>query len=111
MKLYATVTSERASKGQGGNSHIDIDITVDDKLQEKACKIVVSYDKHEGIDIYYVDYYEPDAEYGTNLLTLEKRNGKLVLQGSEDIKGEKQKGECYYATEDTNFCETHNVEH
>lgn len=28
MKLYATVTSERASKGQGGNKFIDIDILV-----------------------------------------------------------------------------------
>ncbi len=26
MKLYATVTSERASKGQGGNDYLDIDI-------------------------------------------------------------------------------------
>lgn len=30
MKLYATVTSERASKGQGGNKYLDIDITVGD---------------------------------------------------------------------------------
>ena len=28
MKLYATITSERASKGQGGNEYLDIDITV-----------------------------------------------------------------------------------
>jgi hypothetical protein len=27
MKLYATTTSERASKGQGGNDYIDIIIT------------------------------------------------------------------------------------
>lgn len=27
MKLYATVTSERATKGQGGNEYIDIHIT------------------------------------------------------------------------------------
>ena len=26
MKLYATVTSERASKGQGGNEYVDIDL-------------------------------------------------------------------------------------
>ena len=26
MKLYATTTSERASKGQGGNRYLDIDI-------------------------------------------------------------------------------------
>lgn len=28
MKLYATTTSERASKGQGGNEYIIIDINV-----------------------------------------------------------------------------------
>lgn len=28
MKLYATVTSERASKGQGGNKYIDINLNV-----------------------------------------------------------------------------------
>ena len=28
MKLYATTTSERASKGQGGNKYLDIDIYV-----------------------------------------------------------------------------------
>lgn len=27
MKLYATTTSERASKGQGGNNYLTIDIT------------------------------------------------------------------------------------
>lgn len=26
MKLYATVTSERATKGQGGNDHINIEL-------------------------------------------------------------------------------------
>lgn len=31
MKLYATVQSERASKGQGGNDFIHIDITDDNK--------------------------------------------------------------------------------
>ena len=28
MKLYATVASERATKGQGGNEYLDIDIFV-----------------------------------------------------------------------------------
>jgi hypothetical protein len=27
MKLYATVTSERASKGQGGNDRLEIEVT------------------------------------------------------------------------------------
>lgn len=28
MNLYATISSERASKGQGGNKHLDIDVFV-----------------------------------------------------------------------------------
>lgn len=29
MKLYATVTSERATKGQGGNKYINCNLTID----------------------------------------------------------------------------------
>ena len=32
MKLYATVTSERASKGQGGNKYIEVKINDDKKM-------------------------------------------------------------------------------
>jgi hypothetical protein len=31
MKLYGTITSERATKGQGGNKYLNIDILVGDK--------------------------------------------------------------------------------
>jgi len=31
MKLYATITSERATKGQGGNKYLEIDILGDEK--------------------------------------------------------------------------------
>ena len=31
MKLYATTTSERASKGQGGNDYLNIDLKVHDR--------------------------------------------------------------------------------
>lgn len=31
MKLYATITSERATKGQGGNKYIDCKLTVGDR--------------------------------------------------------------------------------
>lgn len=32
MKLYATTTSERASKGQGGNKYLEIEIKIIDKV-------------------------------------------------------------------------------
>lgn len=40
MKLYATVTSERASKGQGGNKLVKIDVQAGDS-REYVLKIVV----------------------------------------------------------------------
>jgi len=33
MKLYATTTSERASKGQGGNKKLETEFYIGDKLQ------------------------------------------------------------------------------
>lgn len=35
MKLYATVTSERASKSQGGNDYLEIDIRIIDRIEPK----------------------------------------------------------------------------
>lgn len=34
MKLYATVTSERATKGQGGNDFLEIIVTLNDKFNK-----------------------------------------------------------------------------
>lgn len=36
MKLYATVTSERASKGQGGNEYVNINCTYKDGGETKT---------------------------------------------------------------------------
>lgn len=36
MKLYATIASERASKGQGGNKHIKIALNVGSKTQSRT---------------------------------------------------------------------------
>lgn len=37
MKLYATTTSERASKGQGGNNRIDF--ILNDELKNSLCAV------------------------------------------------------------------------
>lgn len=42
MKLYATVTSERASEGQGGQEYIECKMTVDDG-KRIACRVEVFY--------------------------------------------------------------------
>ena len=43
MKLYATTTSERATKGQGGNEYLNIDIQVEqsDGVRVALCSIEV----------------------------------------------------------------------
>ena len=40
MKLYTTIKSERAYKGQGGNKRLDIDILIDNR-EKPAYKIEV----------------------------------------------------------------------
>lgn len=42
MKLYATTTSERASKGQGGNDYLIIEVLDENK---KSCANIIFYPK------------------------------------------------------------------
>lgn len=71
MRLYATVTSERASKGQGGNESLDIEITHEEEgLVWKIEGRIV------GDEITYTLY---NVLYGGTYET--------------KLKGEKQKGE------------------
>ncbi len=73
MKLYATVTSERASKGQGGNEYLDIVIHAG---SERRIISTIQVRKITGnVTIYTV--YAGDEKIG-----------ELI-----DTKGEKQKGE------------------
>lgn len=74
MKLYATVTSERASKSQGGNKIIEI------RLQRERDKLT------------HIIEYTPD---GLTVSIVTDSGGAIVYQE----KGEKQKGEkCPYCT-------------
>lgn len=78
MKLYATVTSERATKGQGGNDYILIEL--------KGGSAKNSFTE------YHIEYNE------TGLLVTDCDNNELLSTGGrfigDDRKGEKQKGEC-----------------
>ncbi len=75
MKLYAKVSSERATKGQGGNERIEIDL-----LDENERR--VGYIKFWIDDKIYVDWYPEESDTRQNLLT------------KEIIKSKKQKGKC-----------------
>ena len=62
MKLYATVTSERASKGQGGNERLEI--TIQDEEKEVLAEITVLpsgtmiIDKGKDVEV-VINNYEP----------------------------------------------------
>ena len=51
MKLYATTTSERASKGQGGNNKIEIILTYGNE-RKVFKKLVFSMEKQGSAEIY-----------------------------------------------------------
>lgn len=74
MKLYATVTSERASKGQGGNEYIDIDLMgAEGVILGKFVFMVDANDSKKYILVEDNNYHNERLEVKT--------------------KGEKQKGE------------------
>ena len=79
MKLYATTTSERASKGQGGNKRIAVEITVGEE-DEKQTILYVSVEREETEteDIYRLWNGDIQAD-------------KIIIPKS---KGKRQKGEC-----------------
>jgi hypothetical protein len=53
MRLYGTITSERATKGQGGNDYLDIDITVGSRdKQFNLAKLTVRVGDREGVEVY-----------------------------------------------------------
>ena len=82
MKLYATVTSERASKGQGGNEYLDIAVTDDNEEQIARMRI---YPKKDNIG----EFTDVIIEFSEHLYV----NGHHWLDDEVTGKGKKQKGE------------------
>lgn len=79
MKLYATTTSERASKGQGGNKTLNIDILVYDRVNP-LYTIEVTPEK----------LIFRERGYSQPLL---ERSHKDIKE-FEEAKGKKKKGKC-----------------
>ena len=82
MKLYAKTTSERASKGQGGNKKLEINLTIDDKLRKEIGNLIMTYDNIEGYSVYYYPINSNCVE--------QKLNSGRVLLYKTITKGEKQ---------------------
>ena len=82
MKLYATVKSERAEKGQGGNEKLQITVTAGSRRETLA--VLETEQTHGNVAIYSL--YCGDARIGQLIdaeCPCEKCRGK----------GERQKGE------------------
>lgn len=59
MKLYATTTSERASKGQGGNKLLDIDVIAGGN---RAKVLSISFKADSSIDKYCINVTSVSGE-------------------------------------------------
>lgn len=82
MKLYATVTSERATKAQGGNDFIETLLTVGSQENpQNVGNIRLVSNK--------------DGTYTLNMAIYDEQTDKIILYRYEygQIKGNKQKGE------------------
>jgi hypothetical protein len=86
MKLYAKVTSERASKGQGGNEYLHTRYT--DETGDEF--LTVKIDRGEVV-------HDEDGTLHRYAVTVKNRNIVLVNRREHWIreKGERQKGETW----------------
>lgn len=80
MRLYAKTTSDRATKGQGGNKKIVINLTIDPVERMEVGNVVMEH--NEGV--YTVIYYPINA----NCTDQKVNSGRVVLY---ETKGKKQK--------------------
>lgn len=98
MKLYATVTSERASKGQGGNEKIEADFSINRD-------VILTVNMGVSANGENYSLWATDENSGETLFFWTRPVPKLT-------KGEKQKGECEHEWSDEvpntgkQFCET-----
>jgi len=104
MKLYATTTSERASKGQGGNEYICIKLTVQNgsKQDYPIGEIILDYNddvKQHGTD---------QNEWVLKYLSHKKYEADIIDRGNVEPPKIKQKNStCAYSGVDGDWCEAH----
>lgn len=102
MRLYATVTSERASKGQGGNEFVLVEFTLADKSVIGQVELYLYDDdvRHGANENeYLLKWREGDDE--------EDNDWDILTQGhipSDKKKGKREKGECQNKDANGNAC-------
>jgi hypothetical protein len=77
MRLYATTTSERATKGQGGNDYLKIIV----RNEGQQCIGYITF-KNKTCDISIIQDIKTSISY------------PLWIGTNDDTKGKQQKGEC-----------------
>ena len=79
MKLYATTTSERATKGQGGNNYLYIEIMNSKKFKIGTIAILPTNN---------INGFEVDYSFGYGIKKIADGIARV-----EQLKGKSQKGE------------------
>lgn len=102
MKLYATITSERASKGQGGNKYLDVIIKDDNKEDIIRLSIIpFKDDVGDGITatIWWAEHIYINGEHGLDA---------EITTKSKSQKGEDYKCGCEFGYSDPLCDKKHN---
>jgi hypothetical protein len=91
MKIYATVTSDRASKGQGGNEYIIVDLNVG---RERIGQIELYYSADTENPAYSKEGINTD-EWTLQYRPDEDTDWEIIAQGNvkPNETAKKQKGE------------------
>ena len=88
MKLYATVTSERASKGQGGNEYIEIELNGTQPYTEKLFYMRAVPDNYGHATIKNIE-----GSISFLRAMIDYCNYSIDIQLEKATKGKKQTGE------------------
>jgi len=94
MKLYGTVSSERATKGQGGNKYLDIQLTDDTGDNFLSVKVtqVNTISEHDGdLREYRVTVKNRNIELANRSHWIKEKGKKKGWE--EGTKGKRQKGD------------------
>lgn len=108
MKLYAKTTSERATKGQGGNRHLNIEIFIDDREKSRFV-LYINKNPDNSTTLALQDKektFPNNMVWGTDLKprkdNIDCGCEKGVFVCGEHIKGNKQESEFTCKNKDTN---------
>ena len=87
MKLYTTVTSERATKGQGGNKQLNLAIYIDDRKSPRF-RMFITKREDDSTDVVLADMEKPYPNEVYNETIKGKRENNIChLCSSPTIKG------------------------